>query len=108
MSYYDLRRDLHPIKPNRATSRVMDFHVCSGAGVCGDRDPIRGKHIGGALDDVSFAGDAWPMNDAVLALQGRRLVRSDLEEGRGIRRVGSGDVFLPVIGAIAVGISVGL
>src|SRR6266568_3539090 len=53
----------------RAITRVgAKFHVCPAAGVGGNRNPVRRKEAGGALEDVLLAGHAGPANHAVLTL----------------------------------------
>jgi hypothetical protein len=86
----------------------VDFHVAAGAGIGGNRTPDGSEEVGGTFDDVGFSADAGPMNDRVLGLRGGGLIVRSREAGLRICRVGSGDIFLPIIGAIAIGIGAGL
>ena len=99
---------MHPIEANLATSRVMEFHVGPAAGDGGDRSPNRAEEAGRAFDDVMLAGDAGPVDHTILTLLGDSLIGRNPQERLGIGRIGAGDVFMPVAGAIAVRIGGGL
>ena len=102
------RSDLNAIKADRSPGCVMEFHIRAGARVCGHGDPVRREQSCRALDDVSFAGNAGPVNHTILALQRSSLVSGHLENRFRVGRVSAGDVFLPVTGPIAIGVGAGL
>src|ERR1035441_9166707 len=102
------RSHVHPIEAYLTASRVMEFHVRPAAGIRGDCSPSRAVETGRALDEVMLARDAGPVNDAILALLSHRLIGRYPQNRLGIGRVGAGDVFVPVAGAIAVRIGRGL
>src|ERR1017187_86976 len=102
------RSHVHPIEAYLTASRVMEFHVRPAAGIRGDRSPSRAVETGRALDEVMLAGDAGPVNDTILTLLSHRLIGRYPQNRLGISRVGAGDVFVPVAGAIAVRIGRGL
>src|ERR1017187_5608065 len=98
----------HPIEAYLAASHVMEFHIGPAAGIGGDRSPNRAVETGGALDEVMLAGDAGPVNNAILTLLSHRLIGRYPQNRLRIGWVGAGDVFVPVAGAIAVRIGSGL
>jgi hypothetical protein len=73
---------LDPIETDAAAGGVVDLHIAAGAGVGGDRDPIRGEEGVGPLDEIGFAADARPVDDAILVLNGGRLVGGRFEYRR--------------------------
>ena len=87
----------HPVVANSAARGVMKFHDGPVAVVGGDGSPERRAQARRTLDDVLFANRAGPTDDTILWLLGHTLIGSNLlEEGRGIRRVGAGQIFLEV------------
>src|ERR1035437_3304130 len=102
------RSHVHPIEAYLAASRIMEFHVGPGADIGGDCSPNGAVEARRALDEVMLAGNAGPVNDAILALLRQRLIGRYPQNRLGISRVGAGNVFVPVAGAIAVRIGSGL
>src|ERR1035437_2712219 len=80
----------------------MEFHIGPAAGIGGDCSPSRAVETGRALDEVMLAGDAGPVNDAILTLLSHRLIGRYPQNRLRIGWVGAGDVFVPVAGPIAV------
>src|SRR5208283_3712684 len=88
----ELRSDLDPVEADVATAGVVEFHVGPGAGVGGDGNPVRAEDAGGALDEVTLAGDAGPVDHTVLALLGDGLVGGHAQDRLGVGGVGAGNV----------------
>src|ERR1017187_9449443 len=102
------RSHVHPIEAYLAASGVMEFHVGPAAGIRGDRSPSRAVETGRTLNEVMLAGDAGPVNNAILTLLSHRLIGRYPQNRLRIGWVGAGDVLVPVAGAIAVRIGSGL